>query len=226
MSESQRPIYQGESREFVLTFTKTELITDDNPEGRVNLTSHDIHYRWKRKVCDLDPPLIAKNSDDPAEIEKLTQSGDTLGQAVVYVTSDDTKVLEAGTHVHEGWIELDTGDRYASIPPEEILVKAAVMDWDGPAPPAPGGPARQSTDERNFPFTLPSDGDSFVVSIPGSGMYDTSYTVNGNFSSFPAADSPSADILPVGTRTKTTFVLEFGGTLDKDTVVDLHLRDS
>lgn len=227
MSDVQRPIYQGESREFLLTFTREEDVTDDNPEGRVDLTDHDIHYRWKHRICDLDPPEIAKSSDEATEIEKLTQSGDTLGQAVVYVTTDDTIPLAAGTHYHEAWIELDTGERYASIPPSEILVKDAVTDWDGAPLPAPGQPAPQGTAERCFKFTVPSDGDSFPVTIPGVGMYDTSYCVEARFSSFPAADSPSADIFPLETgRTKTQFTLAFGGTIAQDTVVDIIVRDS
>lgn len=222
----ERELVQGTHYQIRLTFTSEDLVSDSNPDGRVDLSGTTVYWWMKRsEYCEGDPAVF-KDSGSATEIEILTQSGDTLGQADLFIIEDDTSTLSPGTWKQEAQVLTTAGTLKAALSPTNIYLLASGSPLGGPAPPAPGFPANQGITERSFKYTLPSDGDSFSVTIPGSGMYDTTYAVEATISSIPAG-APLATPYALETgRTQTSFTLEFSGTLKQDTVVDIIVRDS
>jgi hypothetical protein len=137
-----KEVVQGTDRHYRLTFTSPdEVDPETNPEGRVDLTGATVYYRWKRYQNDPNPAEIAKSSGDPAEILILTQSGDTLGQADVFLVPSDTDTLTSGiNHYWDAWVELSDGTRHAAIPPSKAYLIDAVTDLVSPSPSPSGGP--------------------------------------------------------------------------------------
>lgn len=134
--EQEKYVVQGTNQQFRLTFTSADLVdVDTNPEGRVDLTGATIYYRWKRNQGDANPAEVSKSSAAPTEIDILAQSGDTLGQADVFLVPGDTELLTPGTHYYDAWVQLSTGIRHASIPPSRVFLVDAVTDLDSPSPP-------------------------------------------------------------------------------------------
>lgn len=138
----QKEVIQGTNRHYRLTFSSVDLITDDNPQGRVDLTGATVYYRWKQKQSDPNPAELVKSSADVDEIEILSQTLDpyTLGQADVYLIPADTASLTPGWHYWDAWAELIDGTRVA-MRPQKVYLIDAVTDLTPPSPNPSSGPS-------------------------------------------------------------------------------------
>jgi hypothetical protein len=152
-----KEVVQGTNRHYRLTFTSPEEVDEDtNPEGRVDLTGATVYYRWKLNQNDPNPAEISKSSDVPTEVLLLTQSGDTLGQADVFLVPSDTDSLTPGFHYWDAWVELSDGTRHAAIPPTKVYLIDAITDLTSPSPNPTGGPGDGDDTaffERTFALT-------------------------------------------------------------------------
>lgn len=135
-----KQVIQGTDRHYRLTFTSEDLITEDNPEGRVDLTGATVYYRWKRNQDDPNPAEISKSSVVATEVEILAQTLDpyTMGQADPFLVPADTDSLLAGWHWWDAWAVLVSGKRHAKLPQKVYLVDA-VTDLTSPSPSPTGG---------------------------------------------------------------------------------------
>lgn len=178
--EFDKKVVQGTNRHYRLTFTSPDLVDPEtNPEGRVNLTGSTVYYRWKLKQNDPNPAEISKSSGDPAEILILTQSGDTLGQADVFLVPSDTDSLPSGVnHYWDAWVELSDGTRHAAIQPAKVYLIDAITDLVSPSPSPSGGPGDGddvAIMERTFAITHQQT-DTVEVSL---GRVPVGYSVVG-----------------------------------------------
>lgn len=83
-----------------------------------------------------------------------------------------------------------------------------------------------STDgSRAFQFTVPSDGDSFSVSIPVANMPDATYSVAGGITTIPSGGIFALPHVPDASKTISSFTVEFSAVVKAGTVVDFILRD-
>lgn len=118
-SENEIEIYRGTSKNFELT------VCDDSGDP-VNLTGARIIATVKCDVYD-DKISIQKDSQvGPAEIEILTQSGDTLGQALIKFVPSDTQTLDPGEYVFDVWVVLSSGARHIVVGPDPFIIKRGV----------------------------------------------------------------------------------------------------
>jgi len=76
-------IYAGDSATYRLTVT-------DDADARVDLTGAAIEFQVKPTLGGADPPAIAKAV--ASGITLLAQSGDTLGQADITISSVDSNL--------------------------------------------------------------------------------------------------------------------------------------
>lgn len=138
-------VFQRETKKYLLKFRSPSLVDKDtasatyNPFGFLDLTSHTVHYRWKRKIADKDPALIAKTTPLASGIEILTQDplpwaeGSTLGIARVTLIPDDTDPtvdsrMTAGRYFFDAWVVRPGGEQKISIRPTGIQLLEAVTD--------------------------------------------------------------------------------------------------
>jgi hypothetical protein len=111
-----RPITMmlGENRTMVAT------VSDANGE-RVDLTGCVVHFGLKASLA-AETYDIQKVSSDPAEVEILTQTGATLGQANVYLVPADTASLAAGKYFYDLWVVDALGNQYALFEPSQLIL--------------------------------------------------------------------------------------------------------
>lgn len=145
-------IYQRENKTYLLRFTDASLVDCDttsatyNPLGLVDLTGATIHYRWKKKIADEDPAIIAKISSTVTEIEIQPQTAlpwtesSTRGEAKVFLVPDDTHPVnnteiakledkdKIGEFFWDAWVVLAGGEQKIAIPPTAIDLLEAVTD--------------------------------------------------------------------------------------------------
>jgi len=204
--------------------TKTfRIVVSDEAGDAVDLTGATVYFWVKENVSDTTP-VITKNSDNAGEAEILTQAGDTLGKADIFLNPNDTQSLDPGTYYYDVLVQLSTGDRYVVVNPAKLFIEQGVVDLSGAPPPTPGLPAPQNEDEKSFQFTVPSDGDSWTISIPSS-MYDGSYCVMAQIVSVPTGGD-AAILIPLdSSKTANSFTLTATGVLLQDTLIDIILRD-
>lgn len=202
-----------------VTFTVT--VTDQNDDA-LDLTGASAHC-WVKTSASAETPVIAKSSGNPGEIDILVPETD--GQLEINFDPVDTQSLDAGTYYYDVLVQLATGERYVVVKPSKFIVEAGIVDLAGASPPTPGDPAPQNEDEKSFQFTVPGDGDSWSVSVPGGGMYDGDYIVMASITTLPAGGSLALLYAPDSSKTSTGFTLESSGELLQNTVIDLLLRD-
>jgi len=114
-------ILRGSSKTLEVT------IRDANKE-LVNLDGSKIFFTLKRSI-DSSSWLARKTSDNIAEAEILTQSGDTLGKARIYLSPSDTiDATPARDYEYDVWVELASGKRYPVIKPSQADLRRAVTE--------------------------------------------------------------------------------------------------
>ena len=105
--------------------SKTLRLTVYGEDGELlNLTGATLYFTVKNST--LVTTLFAKVSSNPAQIEILTQSGLTLGQADVKVVPSDTSASAAATYTYDAWAVLSSGKRYQIIPNSSFVLTSPV----------------------------------------------------------------------------------------------------
>ncbi len=170
-----KQVIQGTDRHYRLTFTSVDLITDDNPEGRVDLAGATVYYRWKRNQNDPNPAEISKSSVVVTEVEILAQTLDpyTMGQADPFLVPSDTDSLPPGWHYWDAVAVLASGKRHKKLPQKVYLVDS-VTDLSTPSP-APDYGVTPLTD--GDPLVIDALlGDIFSVTLTGLGTRELQVT--------------------------------------------------
>ena len=105
--------------------SKTLRLTVYGEDGELlNLTGATLYFTVKNST--LVTTLFAKVSSNVAQIEILTQSGLTLGQADVKIVPSDTSSAAAATYTYDAWAVLSSGKRYQIIPNSSFVLTAPV----------------------------------------------------------------------------------------------------
>lgn len=113
-------IWRGQTRTW--RFTIWEV---DSGEPKDLGVFDDIEFQVKSEVDTADPPLIAKSL--AGGVERLTQSGDTIGQLEVTLTPDDTKDMGASTKSYDLWGIIGTA-RYLLARPADFTLRGVVNE--------------------------------------------------------------------------------------------------
>ena len=141
-----------------------------------DLSGGTIHFRVKKSVFSSQVE-IAKSSADASEIDLLPQSGDTFGQADIFLDPPDTAGLEPGKHSYDVWAEdiPGTSDDNVLIRPSPFLIERAVTELSLPAPlpPGPPGPSllgvyTRGHQETISPGSATTETSLGIVAFPGS----------------------------------------------------------
>ena len=112
-------IYRGETKSWRLTVTLDGVAQ--------SLAGCTLHARVKRQLED-DATVMAKVSTDPTEIQILTQSGATLGQALLHSVPVDTQDLDPGTYLLDVWLIDAGGAQVVLLPPHPLGVRRTVTE--------------------------------------------------------------------------------------------------
>jgi len=108
--------------------SKTLRLTVEDEDGeRVDLTGATVYFSVKVNVADA-AAVISKDSGTPSEITILTQSGDTLGQADIFLVPSDTSGLSPIQHYYDVWVVLASGARHAVVPPASFYIEQAITE--------------------------------------------------------------------------------------------------
>lgn len=113
-------IWRGQTRTY--RFTVFDLETD----APVSIADYDdIEFEVKKAAGDADPALIAKAIGDG--VERLAQSGDTLGQLEVTLVPDDTagEGTPPGVFSYDLW-GISGGNRYVLAIPADFTIEDVV----------------------------------------------------------------------------------------------------
>lgn len=107
-------IYAGSSKTLRVT------VYDDD-SALLDLTGSTVYFTVRQSIGAATTE-ITKTSATVSEIEILTQSGTTLGQADIKLVPGDTSALTIGLHFYDVWIELAGGERHVVIPPSDFRI--------------------------------------------------------------------------------------------------------
>lgn len=122
----------GKPLEFVRGSSQTiEVLIKNKKTGLpFDLTDGKIIFTLKRSL-ESSTEQARKTSDTASEAILLTQSGDTLGKAHIFITpSDTTGATIARDYVYDVWFELVSGERYPVIKPSQWdMQRAATEDF-------------------------------------------------------------------------------------------------
>jgi hypothetical protein len=103
----------------------TYLLTVYDEDGNLlDLTGSTIRFHVAPSAGAT--PVITKISTTVTEIEILTQSGETLGQAKIFINPADTASLSAGVYVYDIWVDLVSGEQKLVVAPSRFEILPAV----------------------------------------------------------------------------------------------------
>lgn len=123
-SSSSIEVYQGESKDMELEIVQEVDDVDGNPEEvPVDLTGAKVCFTVRKSVGDSEVKIF-KDSTNVLDIEILTPA--TEGFATIYLTSDDTLLLDPGKYVFDVWVTLSSGKRLPVIEVSDFIVKEPV----------------------------------------------------------------------------------------------------
>lgn len=106
--------------------SKTLRVTVYDDDGTLlDLTGSTLFFTVRDNIGAVAAE-ITKTSADSAEIEILTQSGATLGQADIKLVPGDTSALAVGLHYYDVWIQLAGGERHVVIQPSAFRLNQPV----------------------------------------------------------------------------------------------------
>lgn len=114
-----KTIYRRQTATFVLT------VVDENGE-RFDLTGSTLYMRAKNKETDADPAIIALLTG--TGITHRAQTGATLGQADIVMTSAQTALLAAQANVYDVWLQKPSSERSPIIPVSPLTVLTPVTN--------------------------------------------------------------------------------------------------
>jgi len=213
--------YRGETRAFVLTVSV-------GGEAQDLTAAVDIELQLKAAPGDADPPLASMSVG--SGITLRPQSGATLGQADIvlpynWLTGDATP---AGLYYYDVVAIFPGPIRRYVVKPTKVIVRAVVNGIEASAPVPIGQAAAQDHTERSFIFTATVTGTTQTVTIPGSGMYDATYSVAAFSLRDPApGDGAHPDArFPVASRTTTSFTVVTDTDIRAGSTFDVYLRDA
>jgi len=118
-TENEIEIVRGTSKNF-------ELSVCDDAGAFVDLTGARLIATVK---CDLREDRISIQKDSqvgPAEIEIYTQTGDTLGKALIKFAPSDTQNLDPGEYIFDVWVILSSGARHIVVGPDPFIIERGV----------------------------------------------------------------------------------------------------
>ncbi len=226
---SRRPVTltRGSQRSYVIEVFQNEISNNRTIRSAANLTGGVVRLA----VVDLQTGEVVfeKTSETLGEIDFDTQSGATLGHAVINFIASDTETMDPeGCYCIEVWVTLANGDRDTIIDPSafNVIERKTPINDSPAAPVAIDDPAPQTPQERSFLWTWTDTGDTDTVTIPlGGVMRDTSYGVQVTIVDVPAGGRVSVITSPSAGRTITTFALESAGDLLAGTTLYINARD-
>lgn len=108
----------GETKEITLTVLRA------SDESRRNLTGCTLHARIRADLDDTGEPIFEAETDDG--ITHATQSGETLGEAVLLIGEDVTSDLAEGNYVWDAWYTDALGRDQPLIAPSLCAVTKGV----------------------------------------------------------------------------------------------------
>jgi hypothetical protein len=103
--------------------TSWVLSVVDSDGVAIDLTDATISFRAKTHDDDPDPPLILLTEEDGITI--AAQSGDTLGQATVTISSALAETLTPGKYRYDVIVTPSGGDAQVVVAPATLLIKPA-----------------------------------------------------------------------------------------------------
>ena len=109
-------IYRGQTASFVLTVT-------DDLGARFSLTGSTLYWRAKNKITDVTPIVALLTGTG---ITHRVQSGMTLGQADILVTSVQTALFTAQDNVFDVWLVKPSGDKSPIVVVSKLTVLTPV----------------------------------------------------------------------------------------------------
>jgi len=123
-SSSSIELYQGESKDLEIEIVKEEEDVDGNPiEVPLPLTGSKVCFTVRKLVT--DPAIkIAKDSLNVLDIE--IKSPATDGIVIIYIVSEDTRLLDPGRYVFDIWVVLSSGKKVPVVEVSEFIVKEPV----------------------------------------------------------------------------------------------------
>lgn len=129
---------RGNSRAFRLTVREPKTGSNQTPAG-INLDGALIVFEMKRQpelwpLQPTDDVVVRKTSDDAAEIEILTQSGETLGQVLIKLLPADTKFLDPGTYAYSVDVITALGNQY-TVANGRIFLRGPATAAENTTPP-------------------------------------------------------------------------------------------
>jgi len=197
--------------------------------GRTDLTGGVVYFTVRDEN---DVIVLQKDSTVTAEIEHKNQLvAATTGQATLKFVYADTAPLSSDPKTKywfDIWVMTADGREEPIVDRGRFYVdRSATHIALGPAPALPTYPAAQNQQERSFKWTAPTTGDTFTITIPGTGMVDTVYTIpQPGFATIPSGGSWTPTHCPETQRTSTTFQLLCNSAILAGTVLDFQLRDA
>lgn len=211
--------YRGETIDKVLT-----VATDG--ELRDLSVATGIELQVKSAPDADDPPLISLAIG--YGITLRAQSGATLGQADVTISSAQVDALAPGVYYYDVAVDFPGPERKYVVKPTKVIVKGVVNRPSATPPPAAPSAAPQDQTERSFTWTAPATLTTHTIVIPGLGMRDASYAVAGFHLRDPAAgDGAHPDArFPAAGRTATQFQVTTDAPIRAGSVYDIVLRDA
>jgi hypothetical protein len=172
--------------------------------------------------------VINKQSSITSQIEihadQVTES--TKGTAILKLVGVDTSGLVVGsTYYYDIWVHKGGGKKPIVTKSKFHVTDGVYEPAVGPPSASPADPAVQAEQERSFQYTTVADGDSFTVSIPGSGMVDSSYVGFVDITTIPGGGSYSPNYIDNASKTPTQFDIKTSAIVLTGTVFDIFLRD-
>lgn len=118
-SENEVEIVRGTSKNFEL------LVSDENGDP-VDLTGARVISTVRCELGDDKVSIQKDSSVGATQAEILTQSGDTLGKALIKFSPSDTQNLDPGEYVFDVWVILSSGARHIVVGPSPFIIKRGV----------------------------------------------------------------------------------------------------
>lgn len=123
-SSNSIEVFKGESKDLELEVTQIGEDIDGNDEEQpVDLTGSTVYFTVREQASSPEA-LISKNSTNALDIEIVDPA--TGGFALIHLSPDDTKMLNADQFVFDIWLVLSSGKQVPVVEVSEFIVKEPV----------------------------------------------------------------------------------------------------